>query len=161
MPNFATILDDILNARDMPGLPRCQTLDLNTTVKDEHLIYNNKSTARMGNKRSFTILQGYPIYIAGQRHTICGLLQTLDCYVDIVSSHSVKTGGLKKHNHREVPQTLRKGEHFFVGDRLSEHHTHRYKVSSRYSIRVPTYGTYNISQKCHQREVTQKLRKGE
>ena len=36
-----------------------------------HLKY--KGTTQWGNIRLF--LQGYPIYIAGQRHKICGLLQ--------------------------------------------------------------------------------------
>ena len=56
------------------------------------------------------------------------------CYVAIITSYGVKKNGLKKLVKREVAKNLRKGEQSFEGDRLSEPHTHCYKVSSRYSI---------------------------
>ena len=40
----------------------------------------------------FTILQGYPIYIAGQRHKVYELLRMYACYVTIITSYGVKDG---------------------------------------------------------------------
>ena len=56
----------------------------------------NKSTSQQGNICPFTILQGYPIYIAGQRRKICGLLQMYAWFVAIVTNYGVKKDGLKK-----------------------------------------------------------------
>ena len=42
------------------------------------------------------ILQGYPIYVAGQMCKICRLLQMYTRYVAIVSSYGMKKNGLKK-----------------------------------------------------------------
>ena len=68
----------------------------------------------------------------------------------------------KKNYQREVTWKQRKGDQpSFAYDTLLKPHTHCYKVSSRYSIRLPTYGTHKFNQKFHPREVTQKLRKGE
>ena len=72
-------------------------------------------------------------------------------------------GWSEKNSQREVNQKLRKGEQSSCkDDRLSELHTHSYKVSSRYSILLPNNGTHIDSvKKTNQREVTQKLRKRE
>ena len=50
---------------------------------------------------------------------------------------------------------------FFICDILSKPHTNCYKNSSRYSIWLPTYGMHKVSLRFHQKEVTQKLGKGE
>ena len=49
---------------------------------------------------------------------------------------------------------------FFVRNTTLLPHTHCFKVSWRYSIQLPTYGTHRVNQKFYQREVIQKLRKG-
>ena len=57
----------------------------------------NKSTANRSNARQFTIIQGYPIYIAGQWRKICGLLQMYARYVAIwLTSYGVKKYSLNK-----------------------------------------------------------------
>ena len=71
----------------------------------------NKSTTSRGNIRPITVLQGYPMIIAGLRLKLCGLLCGL-CYVAIVTSYGMKKDGLKK-SQREVTHKLRKGEPSF------------------------------------------------
>ena len=82
------------------------------------------------------------------------------CHVANVTSYGMKKDGLKKKLSKESNSKTEKGRAiFFEGDRLSKSHTHCYKVSSRYSIWLPSYGMHidNV-EKTNQREVTQKLR---
>ena len=58
----------------------------------------NKSTVRWGNIRPFTILQGYPIYIAGQRRKLCGPYECALVMLPFVTSNGVKKDDLKKKN---------------------------------------------------------------
>ena len=78
--------------------------------KKKRIEKKNKSTARQGNIRLFTILQGYPIYIAEQKCKMIGPLQMYACYVVIVTSYGVKKDSLKRISQREV---IEKGRAIF------------------------------------------------
>ena len=83
--------------------------------------------------------------------THCLDLIAMKCHPDIPygNSYLVMVESLKKNNQREVTQKeLRKRQHSFffffffffsVRDTPSQPHTHCYKVSSRYSICLPSY----------------------
>ena len=67
----------------------------------------------------------------------------------------------KKTHQRKGIQKLRKGEQYFLYATQHLNLIHIAIVSSRYSIMLPTYGMHKVNLKFHQREVSQKLRKGE